>query len=190
MAIGVRRRTFMTMLVGAATLAGDVIVWAAQQVPARAPDEQPRVMFLSVGEEGDPAIRNAVVAFEQWMRAAGWAAGVNIRLDYRWAGTDQQRATAAAAEIAALRPTVILTAGAAVTLAMQRATSTIPIVFSISVRSDRPRSCIEPCASWRQHNRLQHLRAGDGRQVAGSAQEDSTPHGAGRGNVQSSDFAR
>jgi hypothetical protein len=27
----------MTMLVGAATLAGDVIVWAAQQVPARAP---------------------------------------------------------------------------------------------------------------------------------------------------------
>jgi putative tryptophan/tyrosine transport system substrate-binding protein len=131
MAIGVRRRTFMTMLVGAATLAGDVIVWAAQQVPARAPDEQPRVMFLSVGEEGDPAIRNAVVAFEQWMRAAGWAAGVNIRLDYRWAGTDQQRATAAAAEIAALRPTVILTAGAAVTLAMQRATSTIPIVFSL-----------------------------------------------------------
>ena len=122
----------MAALAGAAALAGDVamIVWP-QQVLARAPDEMPRVILLSAGDETDPAVRTSVVAFEQGMRTAGWTAGVNMRLDYRWAGTDPQRATAAAAEVAGLKPTVIVTVGAAVTLAMQRATSTIPIVFSV-----------------------------------------------------------
>jgi hypothetical protein len=32
-------------------------------------------------------------------RTAGWTAGANVRLDYRWAGTDTQRATAAAQKL-------------------------------------------------------------------------------------------
>jgi putative ABC transport system substrate-binding protein len=56
-----------------------------------------------------------------------------MRLDYRWLGANDltKRAAAAAAEIAGLRPTVIVAVGAAVSLAMQRATSTIPIVFAV-----------------------------------------------------------
>jgi putative tryptophan/tyrosine transport system substrate-binding protein len=103
----------MAMLAGAAALAGDVpmLVWA-QQVLARAPDEKPRVVLLSAGDDTDSAIRSSVVAFERGMRTAGWTAGANVRLDYRWAGTDPQRATAAGAEVPDLKPTVIVTVGA------------------------------------------------------------------------------
>jgi hypothetical protein len=62
------------------------LVWA-QQVLARAPDEKPRVVLLSAGDDTDSAIRSSVVAFEQGMLTAGWTAGANVRLDYRWAGT-------------------------------------------------------------------------------------------------------
>jgi putative tryptophan/tyrosine transport system substrate-binding protein len=124
----------MALLAGAAAVAGDVpvVVWA-QQVLARAPDELPRVILVSAGDGADPASRTSVVAFEQGLSAAGWSAGGNMRLDYRWLGTDDltKRAAAAAAEIARLRPTVTVAVGAAVSLAMQRATSTIPIVFAV-----------------------------------------------------------
>ena len=80
-----------------------LVVWA-QQVPARAPDELPRVILGSAGDEADPAIRTFVVAFEQGLRAVGWSAGVNMRLDYRWLG---KRAAAAAAETAGLRPPLL-----------------------------------------------------------------------------------
>jgi putative tryptophan/tyrosine transport system substrate-binding protein len=129
------RRKFIAVLGGgAAVVAGDVpmVVWA-QQVLARAPDELPRVILVSAGDGADPASRRSVVAFEQGLSAAGWSAGVNMRLDYRWLGADDltKRAAAAAAEIAGLRPTVTVAVGAAVSLAMQRATSTIPIVFAV-----------------------------------------------------------
>jgi putative tryptophan/tyrosine transport system substrate-binding protein len=89
--------------------------------------------LVTIGEEADPAVRSPIVAFEQGMRTAGWSAAVNMRLDYRWLGASNivQRATEVAAEIVALKPTVIVATGAAIAVAMQRATSTIPIVFAV-----------------------------------------------------------
>jgi hypothetical protein len=111
------RRKFIAVLGGAAVVAGDVpvVVWA-QRVLARAPDELPRVILVSAGDGADPASRTSVVAFEQGLSAAGWSAGVNMRLDYRWLGADDltKRAAAAVAEIAGLRPTVTGAVGAAV----------------------------------------------------------------------------
>jgi putative tryptophan/tyrosine transport system substrate-binding protein len=128
------RRKFIAVLGGAAVVAGNVPMFVlAQQVLARAPDETPRVVLVTIGEESDPAVRSPLVAFEQGMQTAGWSAGVNMRLDYRWLGANNvaQRATDAAAEIVALKPTVVVAAGAAVARAMQQATSTIPIVFAV-----------------------------------------------------------
>jgi hypothetical protein len=97
MAVGVRRRKFMALLAGAAAVAGDVpAVVLAQQVLARAPDELPRVILVSAGDGADPASRTSVVAFEQGLSAAGWSAGVNMRLDYRWLGADDLTKRAAA----------------------------------------------------------------------------------------------
>jgi putative tryptophan/tyrosine transport system substrate-binding protein len=128
------RRKFIAVLGGAAAVAGDVpvVVWA-QQVLARALDEMPRVVLVAIGDQSDPAVRSGTVAFEQGMRAAGWSAGVNIRLDFRSLGASNivQRATEVAAEIVALKPAVIVATAAVIAVAMQRATSTIPIVFAV-----------------------------------------------------------
>lgn len=131
MAINIRRREFISAL-GCAALAGEaaMIVWP-RRVFAETHSEIPRIAILLVGDEGDPASRAFVAAFEQGMRASGRTEGVDVRLDYRWAGTDPQRATTAAAAVAGLHPTVIVTVGSATTIAMHRATSTIPIVFSV-----------------------------------------------------------
>ena len=65
------------------------------------------------------------------MRSAGWVKDVNVRFDYRWGGTDPQHAASAAAEVAALKPEVVVAVGSPVVLAMQRVAATIPIVFAI-----------------------------------------------------------
>jgi putative ABC transport system substrate-binding protein len=106
-------------------------IWA-KTVFAQTASKMPRIAVLSVGDEGDAESRAFVAAIEQGMRTAGRTAGIDVRLDYYWAGTDAQRAAAAAAEVAGLNPTVIVTIGSASAIAMQRATSTIPIVFSLT----------------------------------------------------------
>jgi putative ABC transport system substrate-binding protein len=132
MVIDIGRREFMSALGGAVALAGEaaMIVWP-KRVLAQASGETPRIAILLVGDEADPESGAFIAAFEQGMRAAGWTAGVNARLDYRWAGTDLQQIAAVAAEVASRNPTVIVTVGSVVTVAMHRATATIPIVFAV-----------------------------------------------------------
>jgi putative ABC transport system substrate-binding protein len=60
----------------------------------------------------------------------GWADGRNLRMDLRWWGDDVNRLRALAAELVGLQPDIILTGGATTTIALQRETRTIPIVFS------------------------------------------------------------
>jgi putative ABC transport system substrate-binding protein len=131
MAIDIGRRQFISALGGAAALAGEaVMIVSPKRVFAQATGKIPRIAMLLVGDEADPESRAFVAAFEQGMRAAGWITGVNVRLDYRWAGTDAQYATAAAAEVASWNPTVIAAVGSPAAVAMHRATATIPIVFA------------------------------------------------------------
>ena len=68
-------------------------------------------------------------------------------MDVRWAGGDTNRFRALAQELVGLRPDIIVTAGATATVAVQRETRTVPIVFTavgdpvatgIVARLDRP----------------------------------------------------
>src|SRR5205085_8438286 len=59
----------------------------------------------------------------------GWTDGRNVRVDVRWHGDDINRTRAAAQELGALQPDIILTEGTAATVLLQRETRTIPIVF-------------------------------------------------------------
>jgi putative ABC transport system substrate-binding protein len=70
-----------------------------------------------------------------------------MRMDFRQAGGDTNRLRALARELVGLQPDIILTAGTAATVAVQRETRTIPIVFGnagdpvasgIVPRLDRP----------------------------------------------------
>jgi putative ABC transport system substrate-binding protein len=60
----------------------------------------------------------------------GWTDGRNLRMDLRGGGPDDiNRIGALAQELVGLRPDMILTGATPATVAVQRATTTIPIVF-------------------------------------------------------------
>ena len=87
-------------------------------------------------------------AFTQALADLGWTDGRNVRTDFRWAGADTNRIRALAQELVGLQPDIIVTMGSTpATVAIQRETPTIPIVFvgvgdpvvgGIVPRLDRP----------------------------------------------------
>jgi putative ABC transport system substrate-binding protein len=66
----------------------------------------------------------------QGLQELGWAAGGNLRIDYRWSPGDLARLRKDAAELVALRPEVILAGVGATTSQLQQVTRTIPIVMA------------------------------------------------------------
>jgi putative ABC transport system substrate-binding protein len=60
----------------------------------------------------------------------GWADGRNVRMDLRWERGDINRIRALVQELVGLQPDIILTASTAATVAVQRETRVIPIVFA------------------------------------------------------------
>jgi putative ABC transport system substrate-binding protein len=77
----------------------------------------------------------------------GWTVGRNVRIDLRRAGGDANRIPALAKELVGLQPDIILANSTPATVALQRETRTIPIVFvgisdpvatGIVLRLDRP----------------------------------------------------
>jgi putative ABC transport system substrate-binding protein len=60
----------------------------------------------------------------------GWLEGRNIRIDYRLAGGDPEKARAFAKELIGMKPNVIVTSTNQVTETVRQETQTIPIVFA------------------------------------------------------------
>jgi putative ABC transport system substrate-binding protein len=134
-----RRRDFITLLGGA----------AAWPVAARAQqgDRVRRFGVLMPFEENDPVSKRRLSVFTQALADLGWTDGRNMRMDLRWGGGDINRIQALAQEVASLQPDIILASSTPVTVALQRETLTIPIVFAgvadpvasgIVARLDRP----------------------------------------------------
>ena len=71
-------------------------------------------------------------AFEQELKKFGWMIGQNIQIETRWATANDNEIRRNAAELAALKPEVILAHGSSTIGPMQQATRTIPIVFPVS----------------------------------------------------------
>ena len=78
-------------------------------------------------EDEEQQVRTA--AFVEALHARGWVNGRNIQIEFRWAGGDAERLRGHIAELIALAPDVILTAGGFGVGPLQQATRTIPIVF-------------------------------------------------------------
>jgi putative tryptophan/tyrosine transport system substrate-binding protein len=98
-------------------------------------------------DENDPMAKTWVSAFTQALADLGWTDGRNVRMDPRWGGADNNRIQALAQELVGLQPDIIVTGGTPPTVALQRETRTIPIVFvnvadpvpsGLVVRLDRP----------------------------------------------------
>ena len=118
-----RRREFITLLVGA----------AAWPVAARAQQGQPmrRIGVLMAFNETDSRAKGWLSRFASGLSQLGWTNGSNLRIDVRWAGDDVKQMRLFAKELVGIKPDVILAFGTPVTAALQRETRTIPIVFAI-----------------------------------------------------------
>jgi putative ABC transport system substrate-binding protein len=112
------RRAFIAGLGSAATLV------CSKRSFGQTIGHTPRVAV--VGFEADP---KNIAAFAQGMRETGWIKDINVRFDYHWVGT--KRTTTVATEVVGSNPTIIVTIGSPVTVAMHSASATIPIVFSV-----------------------------------------------------------
>ncbi len=81
--------------------------------------------------ENDPMGQTRAKALVEALGALNWKEGDNIRVDWRWAGGDPALFERYATELVALRPDLLLANGTPSVAAMQRRTSTIPIVFVV-----------------------------------------------------------
>jgi putative ABC transport system substrate-binding protein len=118
----IRRREFVTLLGGAA--AWPLAAHAQQDGRMR------RIGVLIGGDENDPEQKRRIAAFTQALAALGWTDSRNVRIDVRWGGADINRIRALAQELVGSQPNLIVTSSTPVTVAIQRETRTIPIVFA------------------------------------------------------------
>jgi putative ABC transport system substrate-binding protein len=89
-----------------------------------------RIGWLMPFDENDPLTKSLVSAFTQALADLGWTIGRNVRMDLRGAGGDLNRLPALARELVGLQPDIITTGTIPATVALQRETRTIPIVFA------------------------------------------------------------
>jgi putative ABC transport system substrate-binding protein len=143
------RREFITLLGGA----------AAWPLAARAQQGERvrRIGVLMSLDANDPEAKTFPSAFTQALAGLGWTDGRNLRIDLRRYGGDINRLPALAREVVGLQPDIIVATGTPPTVAVQRETRTIPIVFAgavdpvasgIVARLDRPSGNVTGFAAW------------------------------------------
>jgi ABC-type uncharacterized transport system substrate-binding protein len=118
------RREFITLLGGAA---------AAWPMAARAQqgERMRRIGVLFPGAADDQSGQSRLAAFLQALQPLGWTDGRNVRIEFRWGGSDgdAELTRKHAAELAALAPDVILVTGTGALARLLQATRVVPIVF-------------------------------------------------------------
>jgi putative tryptophan/tyrosine transport system substrate-binding protein len=115
-----RRRKFIALLGGSA------VVWP---LAARAQQgERMRRIGVLMGGANDAEGQARILAFRQGLQAQGWIEGRSVRIYERWAAGETASVEAHASELLGLQPDVILATGSRVWAALQRQTTTIPIV--------------------------------------------------------------
>jgi len=116
----VKRREFITLLGGA----------TAWPLAARAQQQMPLVGFLN--SASPDTYRFNADSFREGLAKAGFVEGRNVRIEERWAQGDYEALPALAAELVAMGVVAIAATGdVASARAAQRASSTVPVVFTI-----------------------------------------------------------
>jgi putative ABC transport system substrate-binding protein len=118
-----KRREFITLLVSAA------VSWplAAQ---AQQPERMRRIGVLMQYAASDPEGQIRAKALTQELQKLGWKVGLNLQIDYRWAGGDRDRFRHHAADLVKLKNELVVAVSTAAVKALQRESKTVPIVFT------------------------------------------------------------
>jgi putative tryptophan/tyrosine transport system substrate-binding protein len=125
MAIGIGRRQFISAALGGAAVAWPLAARAQQ------PERMRRIGVIIGTRTDDAQMRGDHAAFLQELQQLGWTDGRNVHIDMRWGGGNAADTRKYAAELVALAPDVILSAGSAAMGSLLQATRTLPIVFAI-----------------------------------------------------------
>ena len=120
-----RRRDFIILTGGAASPMAWPLAARAQKA-----DRVRRIGVLIPYAESDAEGQSRAAALQQGLEKRGWTIGRDVRIDYRWGIDNVERTQAAIAELLALSPDVILAGTSRTVVALQRATRTVPIVFT------------------------------------------------------------
>jgi len=125
MAIGkpMKRREFVTLISGAA------VTWPIV-VRAQQPDRMRRIGLLAPYGEQDSRVLAYLPSFKQRLHELGWTEGRNFIIDYRYTGPNAENMRFGAQELVTLVPDVIVVWSNPAAAMLQRATATIPIVFT------------------------------------------------------------
>jgi putative ABC transport system substrate-binding protein len=93
------------------------------------PERMRRIGVLLPATSDDAEFQARLAAFHQGLALLGWTIGRNVRIDTRWTDGNAAEIRRHAAELAALAPDVILSAGTSTVEPLLQATRTVPIVF-------------------------------------------------------------
>ena len=118
-----KRREFIALFGGAA--AWPLVAHAQQGERIR----RVAVFSSAATDTSEPELQANIAAFLQALQQLGWIKGQNLQIDHRVGANNAERIRKQAAELAALAPDVILTAGASSVGPLLQATRSVPVVF-------------------------------------------------------------
>ena len=122
---GIRRREFLL-------LGGMAAAWPLA-ARARQPQPMPVIGVLTSRASGDT--QQLLTAFRQGLKDTGFIEGQNVRIEYRFAGNQNERLPGLAADLVHNQVAAIAALTTPAGLAAKATTATIPIVFTTLTRS-------------------------------------------------------
>jgi putative ABC transport system substrate-binding protein len=115
---------FIAAVIGCAAI---LLPLGPTAAPAQQGEKNPRVGFL--GNSTAALEANLIQPFRDGFRELGYEEGRNIEIVFRWAEGNYARFPALIAELLAAKVDVLVTAGTPATMAVKKATSTVPLVM-------------------------------------------------------------
>jgi putative ABC transport system substrate-binding protein len=119
-----RRRNFITLL------CSTMVMWSLS-AHAQQSGGMRRIGVLMSYPQTDPDAQAFLAAFREGLQKLGWTEGKNLQLDTRWTSAGNlEEVQRSAKELVALQPDLLLGHTTTTSVALQKQTRTVPIIFA------------------------------------------------------------
>lgn len=110
--------------------AGASAVLTAARAHAQSPATPRRIGWLSTAKPDSPWTRDGFEAFSKKLKDIGYVEGRDLVFERRWAGGAVKTLPEIARNLLALKPALVIAESSPATAALQKETSSVPIVFA------------------------------------------------------------